>query len=65
MRIGGTPGFEIRARGEGAQNNSLSLVQWVRFMGGGFIRMVAVSPTEQWDGTFNRFRAVRDGVTLR
>jgi hypothetical protein len=65
MRIGGTPGFEIRARGEGAGDSKLSVVQWVRFMGGSFIRMIAVTPTEQWDDTFNRFRAVRDGVELR
>jgi hypothetical protein len=65
MRISGTPGFEIRARGKGPRNNSLSMVQWVRFTGGGFIRMVAVAPTEQWDSAFTRFRAVRDGVTFR
>jgi hypothetical protein len=41
------------------------MVQWVRFTGGGFIRMVAVAPTEQWDSAFTRFRAVRDGVTFR
>jgi hypothetical protein len=65
MRIGGTPGFEIRARGQGPHNNNLSMVQWVRFTGGGFIRMIAVTPTEQWADTFNRFRAVRDGMTFR
>lgn len=65
MRIGGMPGYEIRARGAGEHNDNVSLVQWVRFMGGGFIRMVAVTPAAQWDETFNRFRAIRDGVELR
>jgi hypothetical protein len=65
MRIGGAPGFEIRARGEGPRDTKISMVQWVRFLGGGFIRIIAVAPTEKWDAAFNRFRAVRDGVTLR
>jgi hypothetical protein len=65
MRIGGAPGFEIRARGKGPRETDISMVQWVRFLGGGFVRMVAVAPTEKWDAAFNRFRAVRDGVTMR
>lgn len=65
MRIGGVPGFEIRARAQGAHNEDLSIVQWVRFLGGGFVRIVGVVPREQWDDAFIRFRAVRDGVTMR
>jgi hypothetical protein len=65
MRIGGTPGFEIRGRVQGPGNSELSIVQWVRFLGGGFIRIVGVVPREQWEETFNRFRAVRDGVATR
>ena len=65
MRIGGTPGFEIRGRAQGAGNIELSIVQWVRFLGGGFIRIVGVVPREQWDEAFTRFRAVRDGVATR
>jgi hypothetical protein len=65
LRIGGRPGFEIRARGKDAHGEPLSLVQWVRFTGAGFVRVVGVSASAQWDATFNRFRAVRDGVELR
>jgi hypothetical protein len=65
MRIGGAPGFEIRGHAEDLQNNKVSVVQWVRFLGGGFIRIVGVVRSEQWDDTFNRFRAVRDGITMR
>jgi hypothetical protein len=65
MRINGTPGFEIRGRAQDIHNNNVSVVQWVRFLGGGFIRIIGVAPSEQWDAMFNRFRAVRDGVTMR
>jgi hypothetical protein len=65
MRINGAPGFEIRGLAQDAHGNKVSVVQWVRFLGGGFIRIIGVAPTEQWDEMFNRFRAVRDGVTMR
>lgn len=65
MRIGGTPGFEIRGRAEDTRKNKVAIVQWVRFIGGGFIRIIGVAPSEQWDEMFGRFRAVRDGIDLR
>jgi hypothetical protein len=65
MRIGGSPGFEIRAQAKDLHDNKLSIVQWVRFTGGGFLRIVGATPAERWDELFNRFRAVRDGVDLR
>jgi hypothetical protein len=65
MRISGMPGFEIRARGESPTGAPLSLVQWLRFGSGGFIRVVAVAPRQEWDQLFNRFRALRDGIALR
>jgi len=37
-------------------------VQWLRFGGGGFMRIVAVSPAAEWDTLFPRFRALRDGI---
>jgi hypothetical protein len=65
MRINGQPGFEIRARGNGPNGVPLTLVQWLRFGTAGFIRVVGVTPQEDWDRMFNRFRAVRDGVEMR
>ena len=65
MRIGGTPGFEIRGRAEDMNNNKVTVVQWVRFIGGGFIRIVGIAPNDRWDEMFNRFRAVRDGIEMR
>lgn len=65
MRIGGNPGFEIRATAEDLRDNKLAIVQWVRFTGGGFLRIVGAASADRWDEMFNRFRAVRDGVDLR
>jgi len=65
MRITGRPGFEIRAQAIGIYGEPVSLVQWVRFNGGSFVRIVGASRSEQWDQMFNRFRAVRDGVEIR
>ena len=65
MRIGGSPGFEIRAQAEDERNHKILVVQWIRFLGNGFIRVVGVAPSEKWDEMFGRFRAVRDGVALR
>lgn len=65
MRIGGLPGLEIRATARAFDDSPLSLVQWVRFGGGGFVRVVAFTQTKDWDTQFPRFRAVRDGVGTR
>jgi len=62
MRITGWPGHEIRATAKGLNGDALSLVQWLRFGTGGFMRIVCVSRTDAWDTLFPRFRAVRDGI---
>jgi hypothetical protein len=67
MRIGGLPGYEIRAQAKGPTNDDWSVVQWLRFAsgGGGFMRVVGVGPKADWDKLFPRFRAVRDGIAPR
>jgi hypothetical protein len=65
MRIGGLPGYEIRAQAKGLDGAPLALAQWVRFGSGGFLRIVGVGRKEDWDALFTRFRAVRDGIDLR
>jgi hypothetical protein len=64
MRIGGLPGYEIRARAKGADGSPVTLVQWVRFGSGGFLRIVGVGRPNDWDALFTRFRAIRDGIEL-
>jgi len=65
MRINGAAGHEIRAQGKGPAGDPVSLVQWLRFGSGGFLRVIGVSPADKWDQAFARFRAVRDGITTR
>jgi hypothetical protein len=65
MRITGSSGHEIRAQGEGPRGVPVSLVQWVRFSGNGYLRIIGVTARENWDAFFNRFRAVRDGTEFR
>lgn len=66
IRIGNQPGYEIRLEGQTMANDSdVVIVQWMRFSGSGFIRMVGVSPKKDWSEAFTRFRAVRDGIDTR
>lgn len=65
MRISGSSGHEIRATAKNIDGKPLSLVQWVRFGSGGFMRIIGVAPTEQWADLFTRFRAVRDGIDTK
>lgn len=65
MRINGAAGHEIRAQGVNPAGKKVSMVQWLRFGSGGFLRIVAISPSDQWDTMFERFRAMRDGIEMR
>ena len=65
MRIGGLPGNEIKAQARGADGTPLSVVQWMRFGSGGFLRIVAVSSAYDWNTQYPRFRAIRDGIETR
>lgn len=65
MRIGGQPGYEIRAQAATLRGDPLALVQWVRFGGGGFLRVVGVGRRDDWNTLFGRFRALRDGIEMR
>lgn len=62
IRIDGRPGYEVRAKAKGYDGKSLALVQWLRFGGGGFVRVIGAVHQEDWDQLFPRFRAVRDGI---
>ncbi len=64
IRIDGRPGFEARATATGYDGKKLALVQWLRFGGGGFLRVVGAVHQEDWDQLFPRFREVRDGINV-
>lgn len=66
MRISRQPGHEIRLEGQSAADNSdVVIVQWMRFGGSGFVRMVGISPKETWLDNFTRFRHIRDGINAQ
>jgi len=65
MRISGLPGYEIRAQGKDPTGESVTVVQWLRFSPGAFLRVIGVSPTNKWDESFGRFRTLRDGVATQ
>jgi len=64
IRIDGWPGYEVRATATGFDGKPLALVQWLRFGGGGFLRIIGAVHKDDWDRLFPRFRAVRDGIDL-
>lgn len=66
IRIGGQPAYEIRLEGQSAADNTdVVVVQWMKFSGGGFLRVVGISPKASWPENFTRFRQVRDGINAR
>lgn len=65
MRIGGRPGHEVRAEArDPASGAAVQMIQWVRFGGGGFLRIVGFATKQRWAEAYPRFRAVRDGIEL-
>jgi hypothetical protein len=58
--------YEIRVEGKYERTGGdMMLVQWVRFGRQGFIRLVGITPKEDWAKNFPRFRAMRDGIDNR
>jgi hypothetical protein len=65
MRLRGVPVYELRADATGPDGTKLEVVQWMRFGGSGFLRIVGVVHKDDLDKRFPRFRAVRDGIVAR
>jgi hypothetical protein len=66
VRIDGAAGYETRIDAtSGRDDKPVTLVQWLRFGGGGSMRIIGSAPRDQWDKAFPRFRAVRDGIEPR
>ncbi len=66
MRLGGQPGHEIRAQAKDATSGAeVEVVQWIRFGGGAYVRILAFAPKDGWTENFSRFRSVREGVEPR
>lgn len=67
IRIDGTAAFETRLEATGGKNDTpITVIQWLRFgSGGATLRIVGISPRDDWAKAFPRFRAVRDGIGPR
>jgi hypothetical protein len=66
VRIDGMAGYETRIDAtSGRDDTPVTLVQWLRFGGGGSLRIIGSAPRDQWEKAFPRFRAVRDGIAPR
>jgi hypothetical protein len=66
VRIDGMAGYETRIDGTSGRNDTpVTVVQWLRFGGGGSMRIIGSAPRDQWEKAFPRFRAVRDAIEPR
>ncbi len=58
--------YELRLEGKYEKTGGdMMLVQWIRFGRQAFVRVVAITPKDNWSNDFPRFRAVRDGIDNR
>jgi hypothetical protein len=66
LRIIGQPGHQILAQARDPGGTaSLTVVQWLRFGGGGYLQLVGIARADAWQEAYPRFRAVRDGIEPR
>jgi len=66
LRIGGQQGYQILATGKDAESGTaVTIVQWLRFGGGGFLQLLGISPTKDWTQAYSRCRTVRDSIEPR
>lgn len=66
QRISGQTGFEVMATGVDVKTGApVKLVQWIRFGPSAYIRMVGVTRLDAFPDTYDRLRALRDGVEPR
>lgn len=66
LRLNNQYVYEIRLEGKYEKTGGdMMLVQWIRFGRQGFVRLVGITPKQDWTKNFPRFRAVRDGIDNR
>jgi hypothetical protein len=63
LRVAGQQGYQILADAKDAvTGTAVTVVQWLRFGGGGYLQMVGVARTDAWKDAYPRFRTVRDAI---
>jgi hypothetical protein len=66
LRMAGQQGHQILANAKDASGTSpLTVVQWLRFGGGGYMQIVGIARADAWKDAYPRFRSVRDGIEAR
>jgi hypothetical protein len=65
LRISGQHGHQIIADAKDPSGFVVTVVQWLRFGGGGYLQLVGVARAEGWRQAYPRFRQVRDGIEPR
>jgi hypothetical protein len=66
LRIGGQLGHEILAEAKDVKTGTdVMVAQWLRFGGGGHLRITGMARKDQWTPLYPRLRAVRDGIDPR
>ena len=66
LRMAGQQGHQIIADAKDASGTSpLTVVQWLRFGGGGYMQIVGIARADAWKDAYPRFRSVRDGIEAR
>ncbi|MDI4666667.1 hypothetical protein K9U40_20420 [Xanthobacter autotrophicus] len=66
QRISGQSGFEVMANGIDVKTGApVKVVQWIRFGPTAYVRMVGVTRLDAFPDTYDRLRALRDGVEPR
>lgn len=66
LRLNNQYVYEIRLEGKYEKTGGdMMLVQWVRFGRQGFVRLVGITPKDDWGRNFPRFRAIRDAIESR
>lgn len=66
LRMAGQQGHQILANAKDASGTApLTVVQWLRFGGGGYMQIVGIARADAWKEAYPRFRSVRDGIEAR
>jgi hypothetical protein len=65
LRMSGQHGHQIIADAKDPSGAALTVVQWLRFGGGGYLQLVGVARADDWRESYPRFRQVRDGIEPR
>jgi hypothetical protein len=66
LRIGNQAGFQTVARAKDAHSGAdITVAQWLRIGGGGFLQMIGMARTDAWPAAQMRLRAVRDSIDTK